>query len=231
MKSSGESIPLDDTLRAAKELSAIKPLQAVEADLQGPVHANAKQLSEMYSVLSDERYVKKSFVINEEALTFIGLMGIGFGIVGGLPMLFKGLTKLANYLGAAKAAEIFGKAEHVTHSFEKLVIDWTIPDRFSYLVYSYLAKKGFYVTGKKNLLSYEEYSEKNEPTEARKKTDELVYKAMLIFFAFNGLAGAVKAGASLLGFIEGTATTVKGIELAKGASDVYKIVNVAKSVV
>jgi hypothetical protein len=229
MKSSGESIPLDDTLRAAKELSAINPLQAVEADLQGPVHANAKQLSEMYAVLSDKRYIRKSFVINEAGV--IGILGIGLAIVGGLPLLFKGLTKLANYLGATKAAEIFEKAEHVTHAFESKVIDYIVPDRLSYVVYSFLAKKGFYVTGDKSLLSYEEYSAKGEPTKARQKTDELIYKAMLIYFAFQGLAGAVKAGASLLGFIEGTATTVKGIELAKGASDVYKIVNTAKSVV
>ena len=43
----------------------------------------------------------------------------------------------------------------------------------------------------------------------------------------NGLVGVLKAGASLLGFVEGGATAVKGVELAIGAKEVANIVKAA----
>ena len=59
---------------------------------------------------------------------------------------------------------------------------------------------------------------------AIKKVKNLIYKAILIYFAWDGIKGVLHAGASLIGFIEGAATTVKGIELAKGAAEISKLV-------
>jgi hypothetical protein len=43
------------------------------------------------------------------------------------------------------------------------------------------------------------------------------------YMRVNGLVSAVKAGVSILGFVEGTATTIKGIELAKGAQEIASL--------
>jgi hypothetical protein len=218
-KSTGESIELDETLKLAQSLSKENPLASAEEELSGPIYAKAKELKEMYVVLSDNSYVKQRKNLHEAGI--ITGAGIGLAIIGGLPLLFKGLTKLAVYLKAEKLASIFEKAEHVTHAFEQKFIKFVIPSKLSYFVYKFLAEKGFHTAGEKEVLSYERY----KSSKSEQKTAELIYKALLIYFAFQGLAGALKAGASLLGFVEGTATTVKGIELAKGFADVRKIVS------
>ena len=222
MKESGESLTLDDNLKAAKELGKINAIGVVESDLSGPVHANAEAMSEAYSVLNTESYIRQKKQLNELGVTAVA--GLSLAIVGGLPMLFKGLKKLALALKSEKAAELFEKAEHVTHAVEEKVIDYIVPDKLSYQIYKALNARGFHVSKSTELMSYDDYVKNVDGSDARKKTDGLVYKAMLIYFAFNGLIGVLKAGASLLGFVEGGATAVKGIELAKGAADVSKIV-------
>jgi len=229
MKQSGESLPLNDALRKAKSLEKEASLSIVQADLEGPVHNAAKQLQksekaigEVYSILNTSEYVRQHEILNEMGPETI--LGFGLAIVGGLPLLFKGLHKLATYLKATKVAELFEKAEHVAHAFEEKVVDYVIPDRLSYEIYKFLNNKGYHVSSKEELSSYEDFKIDADKTGARKKTEGLVYKALLIYFAINGLISVLKAGASLLGFVEGGATAVKGVELARGAEEVAGII-------
>lgn len=234
MKQSGESLTLDDTLKKAKNLEKDASLSVVQSDLEGPVHDAAQQLQkskkaigEVYSILVTNEYVRQQKILKEMGPETI--FGFGLAIVGGLPLLFKGLHKLAMYLKAERVAELFEKAEHVAHAFEEKVVDYMIPDRLSYEIYKFLNKKGYHVSNKEELLSYNDFKTDADKTGARKKTEGLVYKALLIYFAINGLVGVLKAGASLLGFVEGGATAVKGVELARGAEEVAKIVRAAEA--
>jgi len=235
MKQSGESLSLNDVLRKAKSLEKEASLSIVQADLEGPVHDAAKQLQksekamgEVYSILNTSEYVRQQETLNEMGPETI--LGFGLAIAGGLPLLFKGLRKLATYLKATKVAELFEKAEHVAHALEEKVVDYVIPDRLSYEIYKFLNKKGYHVSSKQELLSYEDFKIDADKTGARKKTEGLVYKALLIYFAINGLISVLKAGASLLGFVEGGATAVKGVELARGAEEVAEIIQAAEVV-
>jgi hypothetical protein len=232
MQETGESIPLDETLKLAQGFSKENVLAAVENDLAGPVHDTAQQLQkgkalgEVYSILTTNDYVHQQKIIKEMGPETI--LGFGLAVVGGLPLLFKGLHKLASYLKAEKVAELFEKAEHISHAIEEKVIDYAIPDRLSYVIYKFLNKKGYHVSDKQELLTFDQFKLDADKTSARKKTEGLVYKALLIYFAINGLIGVLKAGASLLGFVEGGATAVKGVELARGAEEVAKIVRAAE---
>lgn len=226
-KETGESIPMDATLAVAKELGNVNALSTAEADLAGPVHDEAASLSESYIVLNNQNYIWQSKQLNEFGV--ITAAGIGLALVGGLPLLFKGLKKLALSLNAEKTAELFEKAYTVTHALEQKTIDYVVPDRLSYQVYKLLNEKGFHVTGEEALVSYEDYKSDADKKGARKKTDDLIYKAILIAFAINGLIGILKAGASMLGFVEGAATAVKGVEVGQGAATVARIVTGAEA--
>jgi len=233
MIESGESLPLNDTLKIAKSLDKDAAMAAVQEDLEGPVKDAAKKLQtgkglgEAYSILTTNEYIRQRKIL-KEMMGPEALFGFGLAIMGGMPMLFKGLMKLAQYLKAPKVAAFFEKAEHISHAFEEKVVDYIIPDRLSYEIYKFLNKKGYHVASKQELLSFEDFKTNVDKTDARKKTEGLVYKAMLIYFAINGLIGVLKAGASLLGFIEGGATAVKGVELARGAEEVTKIIRAAE---
>ena len=238
MNETGESIPLDETLQMAKSLEKENALAAVESDLAGPVRSAAekmqksgKAIGEVYSILTTNEYICQKKMLNEMGPGTI--LGFGLAVVGGLPLLFKGLHSLAGYLNAPRIAALFEKAEHVSHAFEEKVVDYAIPDRLSYAIYKFLFEKGFHVTGKKGKgkkgpLSFEQYKSDADKTGARKKTEGLAYKALLIYFAVNGLIGVLKAGASLLGFVEGGATAIKGVELARGAEEVANIVRASE---
>ena len=227
MQKSGESLVLDDTLKIAKELSQLKALDIASSDLAGPVKEkaaqlqNSKKVTEVFDVLRDKKYTSQKKSLNELGITAVA--GVGLAIMGGLPMLFSGLKKLAQMLGATGLVEVFEKARHVTHAFEEKVIDYIVPDLLSYQVYKFLNSRGFHVTKNQDLLSYEDYKLDADKSGARKKTDGLIYKVILIYFAIQGLVGVLKSGLSLLGFVEGGATAVKGAELAKGASEIAKI--------
>lgn len=238
MQESGETFKMDETLLLAKELGSLGAdgaLLIVQQDLEGPVKERAKDadvkqegcyLPEIYSVLVDHSFIDTSKEKLNEDFGVSAIAGIGLAIMGGLPLLFKGLYKLAIVMGALNTAELFKKAEHITHKFEQKVIDFAVPDKLSYALYKALAVKGVNLS-KQGSLSLEEFQIDADKSGAMKKTQGLIYKTILIYFAIQGLAGVLKAGASLLGFVEGTATSVKGIELARGAQEVMKLVKTA----
>lgn len=225
MKETGEKFELSEDLLAAKEfgqLTSKSALALVQQDLEGPVHQKALKATtnenftiEVCNILSEDQQR-----LNEVGIT--AALGVGLAIMSGLPMLFKGLHKLALYLGAEKSAELFEKAEHITHSFEKKTIDFIVPFKLTYAVYNGLWKLGIKLSSEH--LNELELKGDDEGKKAISKVNSLIYKTILIYFAFNGLVGVLKAGASLLGFVEGTATTIKGIELAHGAKELAKLV-------
>lgn len=235
MKETGESFKMDKGLLAAKqlgELGSSGALAAVQSDLEGPVHDKAKQasttaegkyVSSLYEVLVENAPVAKKKRLNED-FGVTSAVGISLAVMGGLPLLFKGLHKLALKLGAPKSAELFEKAEHVTHHFEQKVVDFAMPFKLAYSVYLGLWKLGIKLTSGDEPLNELEIKAEDEGKKAIAQCKGLVYKTLLIYFAFQGLAGALKAGASMLGFVEGTATTIKGIELARGAEEIIKLV-------
>src|SRR6478609_4277164 len=223
MEQTGETFQMDKGLQDAKELGKINKdnaLAIVQQDLEGPVHDKAKSadaktegkyIPEIYAVLAETQHANlPKEQLNEFGV--IGAAGVGLAIMGGLPLLFKGLHKLANVLGAHGTAELFEKAEHVTHHFEQKTVNFVMPFRLAYAVYMGLWKMGIKLKAD------------DEGKKAIAKTKGLIYKVLLIYFAINGIQGVLHAGASLLGFVEGTATTVKGVELARGAEEVVKLI-------
>jgi hypothetical protein len=235
MSESGESFNLDEGLQAAKELGKFNKeaaLSAAQEDLMGPVHDKAaraqKQKNEMKQQFaatlilsealnaSEQRVLKEDFGVTAAA-------GLGLAVLGGLPMIFKGLHKLAVMLGATRVASMLEKAEKVTHHFEQKVITNIIPDKMAFLVYKGLWNMGIKLTKTKEPYNEIEIKAEKDGVEAIKKAKGLIYKVILIYFAWNGIQGVLHAGASLLGFVEGGATAIKGIELAKGAAEVAKL--------
>ena len=235
MKETGESITLDDNLKLAKELGSVtkeKALALAQEELEGPVHQLAASLQKQASPQAEARHYAKIYSVlietplnerqqlNEFGIS--GVVGVGLAVMGGLPMMFKGLEKLAHLLHANKLAHLFEKAEHVCHAFEVKTINKVMPDRLSYVVYKFLHNKGLRFKGEKDdhLLNLQEYVKDADGSNAMHRVNGLIYKAVLIYFAFNGLAGVLHAGASLVGVVEGAATTVKGVELARGAMEI-----------
>lgn len=235
MAQTGESFKLDAGLQAAQELGKLGvdgALAVVQQDLEGPVHEKAKEaqvngegkyLPSIYAVLNERSYLQASRERLNEDLGVTSVLGIALAAMGGLPMLFKGLIKLAKVLGAHGAAKLFEKAEHVTHYFEQKAVDFAMPFKLAYTVYLGLWKMGIKLTKGDEPLNEIEIKANDDGIAAIKKAKDLVYKTLLIYFAFHGIAGALKAGASLLGFVEGAATTIKGVELARGAEEVIKL--------
>lgn len=242
MKKSGETFQLNDTLKDAKKLGEMGEkgvLALVQKDLEGPVHEKAKNANEtkteglyfssLYSVLREDSYIQNNERLNED-FGVSAVLGIGLAIMGGLPMLFKGLHKLAGVLGAENAAQLFEKAEHITHSFEQKTIDFIVPDKLSYVFYSILTKQGLKISNANEMLTFEEFQVNADKSEAMKKTQSIIYKIMLIYFAINGIRGVLHAGASLLGFVEGAASSIKGVELARGAKELAVLIGTASEV-
>lgn len=238
MKESGESIKLDEGLQDAKRLGSLGvkgALSIVEEDFAGPVKDAASNFQSnktesfdvvgSYKTLSDQSYIKGVYPRRQlqEMLGATTVVGVLLATMGGLPMLFKGLHTLASKLHAEKTAELFEKAEKVTHHFEQKVITGVIPDKLAYYIYLGLWKLGIKLTHTKEPYNELEIKVEKGGPQALVKAKNLMYKMLLIYFAWSGFMGVLHAGASLLGFVEGGATAVKGIELARGASEIAKL--------
>lgn len=233
-KNSGESLKLDQSLTSAKEFGKInvdKALEIVNADMKSGVKqkaaaaqktkTEAKYVASVFNVLNEKSYITNSEPLNE-ALTVTTVLGISLAIVGGLPMLMKGLMKLADTMGAHNAKELFEKAYHVTHHFEQDVVNKVssiMPDHMAWWIYDFLYRKGHKLTDK----YYNNEIEMLASTDGKKallNVKTIVYKSLLVYFAWDGIKGVLHAGASLLGAVEGVATTVKGVELAPAAAEI-----------
>jgi hypothetical protein len=240
MKESGENIKLNDTLKDAKKFGSTDFEKIAESDFEN-IKANAANLSnaksesllKLNSMLLIEDAETKTSLLNE---SLIGLVGIGLAALGFLPMLFAALSKVASWLKCPKIAESMEKAEHFFHKIEENVIDFIVPDKFSYKVYLSLQdtpfSKGLKLSAGDEIISFDDYTsdkakayekpgkESNHPRSVRSKVDGLIYKGLLIFFLWEGIQGVLHSGASMLGILEGSASAVKGVELAKAAEEI-----------
>jgi hypothetical protein len=238
MQETGESFKMTPELLEAKKFSAVaaNAPDLLEQDFKDGVHDKMKSLGgdkknesvfiqNIVNVLNEECYIKTTKQRLNEDFGIISGIGVGLALLGGIPMLFKGLHKLASVMGAHRLAEVFKKAEKIAHHFERDVIDLVIPDKLSYFIYKHLKTnfKHFSTLSKKKMLTLEEFQLNSDHSGAMRKVQTGIFKTVLIAFALAGFVGALKAGASLLGAVEGGATTVKGVELAQGAKELASL--------
>ena len=238
MQETGESFKMTPELLEAKKFSAVaaNAPDLLEQDFKDGVHDKMKSLGgdkknesvfiqNIVNVLNVECYIKTTKQRLNEDFGIISGIGVGLALLGGIPMLFKGLHKLASVMGAHRLAEVFKKAEKIAHHFERDVIDLVIPDKLSYFIYKHLKTnfKHFSTLSKKKMLTLEEFQLNSDHSGAMRKVQTGIFKTVLIAFALAGFVGALKAGASLLGAVEGGATTVKGVELAQGAKELASL--------
>lgn len=234
----GQKMPVDNVMKIAMQLpaegkAAIAEVQAERNAVQNAAQKlnvpNQKQqqqaqatAQEAYAVyattlLSEtaSRYEKQNKqALNEQKLLTevdpFGVVGLGLGIIGGLPLLLKGLYKFASFLKMQKTAEFFKKVYTVAHHLEEKAIDYIVPDKLSYLYY----KQKYSMTrtkGQAPPLPYQEYVK----SDVRKKVEKQMYTIMLIPFLLHGVSAVAHAGLSLIGAAEGAATTVKAVEIGK----------------
>lgn len=235
MSQSGEQLQLNSTLQMAKEIGKLTSEsmgEMLKSDLEGPIHAQAQKLQgesshsrEVLLTINEINTIcDKNKKLNEAGI--IGITGMSLAGFGAILMIFKGLEKLANLLGAKKVAGVLHKVHHVLHTVEEKAIDFIVPDTLSFILYNFLHARGFDAKTKlKRTLSREEYSK--NLYHVKSKTEKLAYSALLLFFAWNGIRAAMHAGVSLLGFAEGAATTVKGIEIGQASAHIADIMQLA----
>jgi hypothetical protein len=234
----GEKFPVDNTMQIAQNLSlkAREAAQEVNA-LKGQV---ASATNQSQSVAPNQRGVQEAFaielttIINEtvadyssdraiqplnEALGVTTVIGLVLGIMGGIPLLLKGLYKFTKYVGLEKLSGAIEHAYHVAHKIEAKGIDVMIPDKLSYVIYKKAWAKGFKTS--KTFLEFPDYSANKQ--HAKQKVEGLIYKLLLIYFAAEGISGILHASSTALATAEGAASTVKAIEIATGVIDAAAI--------
>lgn len=194
-REAGQKIPTTPLMRKAQSLLLLA------ADVE----------QEIRSVPTLETYIAPRFdnrkgQINEAIPTTIGWT---LSAIGGTPLILRGLVRLAYWLGMRRTYFALTRAYEVTSAINDGVVDALIPDRVSYLLYKKLWKKGYQVTPE--VLGYEEYRK----SEARDKTESVIYTVFLIYTAWQGLLSILHAGVSMLGAVEGATTVVTGVDFGK----------------
>lgn len=236
MSQSGESFHMDDTLKLAKKLSQMSSDSAIgviQSEMDGP-HQLAQQLQSnkqeslymagCYNILVESDTVEGIESLNE-ALGVTTVAGLILGGFGGAHLLFKGLAKIAKFLHMPKSAELFNHWSHVLHHTEEKVLDKVVPDKLAYFFYK-LGRKAaskfvpFVTPKRKTPFKYEQFVKNDE---IRLSVKKAMYKMLLAWLLFHGITGAIKAGMSILGIAEGTASAVKGIEVATGVSELIAL--------
>ena len=160
--------------------------------------------------------IREAQQLNEAGL--VGILGISLGALGGIPLLLKGLHKLAKYFGLEKTAVALESAYHVMHHLEETVIDYLVPDKLSYMYYQ--SKHKIFAKETETAMPFEEY----KTSDVRKKVEMRIYKIVLVYFLFHGVHGALEAGASLLGASEAAASTVKAIEIGTEIAELTGVI-------
>lgn len=235
MAETGEQVSLDKTLQDAKaigQLNANTMGAMLAADLKGPVHAKAAKLSETAFRAGLDPHLNElsvgfnEVIQNKQTLNEAGLLGI-FGLslagFGGTIFALRGLEKLAHWLGAEKTAAVIHKVHHTLHHLEEKMISKIIPDQLSFVVYKLMTAKGLRFQQKeKKPLDFDSY--KAGHLGVKNKVEKLIYSVLLIFLAWNGIKAALHAGVSLLGFAEGTASVIKGAEIAQASAHIGDII-------
>jgi hypothetical protein len=168
------------------------------------------------------------------------IVGLGLAMVGGIPMLLKGLYKVARLLKMERAAERLEKMYHAAHHFEEGFVDFVVPDRVSYVIYTkYQEAKnpqkvanykiwaadpdtglGKKIGAGQRILSPEEYAGSKE----KKKLEKGLYVVMLTPWLINGLLALKHFVSNVISWAEAGATAVKGVEAGEAAAMAAELV-------
>ncbi len=222
----GEKFPINNTMTIAMGLEekANQANQEIAADktqlpkqpspaTEAFIRSNTKVIIE-----ATKNSIQHKKYLNE-SITATTVIGFALAIIGGIPMLLKGLYVLAKKYNFVKASEAFHHAYHVAHQIEKKTVDIVIPDKLSYAVYKKIWKMGFRpkeTAGSTELLSYEDFTA--DAHGVRHHVEETVYRLMLTYFFIAGASAVLSAGMSMLTAAEAGATTIKAVEIARAVT-------------
>lgn len=168
------------------------------------------------------------------------LVGLGLGLMGGIPMLLKGFHKVAKLFRMDKTSDLLKKMYETAHHIEEGFVDVVIPDRVSYFVYVKYqeAKNPEKVANYKiwevdpdspaskaikpnqRIMSREEYLESDQ----KKKIEKGLYIVLLTPWLINGLVALKNFISNIINWAEGAATAVKGLEVGELASMTAELV-------
>lgn len=158
-----------------------------------------------------------------EAVTMVSALGLGLAVVGGTPLLFRGIARAAKWLGYPAVHRAFAHAGQVAHAIEQNVIDFAIPAELSYAVYVAMWKRGWRISvalgrGSKHLegnapLPFENYLTDRD---FQSTIETGMWRLLLLFFFVNGAMHILAAPLGILFASEAAATGVKGVEIGQG---------------
>ncbi len=234
----GEKFPIDNTMKIAMELEtkakeaeqeiasdkAQIPKQPVQQQTPTPAKEAFLRSNTNVIIESTKKSIQHKRHLNE-SITATTVIGFALALLGGIPMLLKGLYTLAKKYNFTKSAEAFHHAYHVAHQIEKKTVDVVIPDRLSYAVYTKIWKLGFRPKesgADAELLPFEEYTK--DAQGVRHHIEETVYRLMLTYFFVAGASAVLSAGMSMLTAAEAGATTIKAIEIARAVTTAVETV-------
>jgi len=241
-KETGEKFPIDNTMQIAQNLT--NKVKEASQEINGLKAQVSNVVNQGQQVPQNQRGVQEAFaiqltgILNEtiaeysadkasqplnEALGVTTVVGLVLGIMGGIPLLLKGLYKFSKFLGLEKTSHAIEHAYHVAHKIEEKGIDIIIPDRLSYVIYKKAWAKGFKTS--KTFLEFADYSQNKQ--HAKQKVESLIYKLLLVYFAAEGISGLLHSTSAALATAEGAASTVKAVEIATGIVDAVSIVKKA----
>jgi hypothetical protein len=168
------------------------------------------------------------------------VVGLGLALVGGIPMLLKGLYKVAKLLKMEGAAGRLEKMYHAAHHFEEGFVNFVVPDKISYAIYTKYHEvknpqrvanykvwaaepeselsRGIDV--KQRILSPEEYKGSDE----KRKLEKGLYIVMLTPWLINGLLALKHFVGNVISWAEAGATAVKGLEAGEAAAMAAELV-------
>lgn len=231
-KESREKLPISKDMEIAMKIPSLAKQAVSEINTEkqavSQIAPAVTQQAEIYTkhVTNILNEIKKTSTnkrqpLNEEAtITLTSIIGLVMAVLGGVPLILKGLYKLSKKLGFEKTSIAIHHVWHVVHKVEEKTIDYVVPDKLSYVLYNKAWKKGFKTS--KAHLEFEQY--KANQGGARKKVENLIYKIMLVYFLFAGFEVVLEAGASMIGVAKGAANMVKAIEIAGGVIEAGEII-------
>lgn len=180
-------------------------------------------------------HIQRNRALNEVVLGGFEIVGLILAAIGGVPLLLKGLYKLAGLLRLKTVSEKLKVAYEKAHHFEEAIIDYAIPDKVLYAVYIaiqeeknpdsvanlkiYQSSEGD--SGEKlgsdepRAMTLKEFSGSKE----RKKYEKRAWAMMLLPWLISGLFSLSHMFHGIVGALEGAATGVKAIEVGTVAAE------------
>jgi len=162
------------------------------------------------------------------------VVGLGLGLIGGIPLALKSLYKIAKLFKMGGAADFLKSMYEKAHHMEQGFVNFVIPDKISYAIYtkynevrhpekvanykvwaaepeSELSKR---ISQDKRILSPGEY----EGSETKERLEKGLYILLLTPWLINGIVALKNFVSNVINWAEGAATAVKGVEATELAS-------------